>query len=172
MPRFFVTDPPVPVAEFEPGTVFADDGQPLRPNVMWIKPRMDVETSGKVKSELLQLGADQKTVEFRAGANELALLVHNIVRWEGPDLDGVPCTPETIRKLDRTEPLITRVLEAIAERNRPKASPDPKSPTASGSRPAGLSAASLASGGDGFLPSESGTLRSPLLSAVDGRLSK
>lgn len=138
MSRYFVTDPPVPVYEFDPAAVISD----TPPNVIWIKARMDVETRGKVTSELLQLGADQKTVEFKAGANELALLVHNVVRWEGPDLSGVPCTPEQLRRLDPTEPHIAKVLAELAERNKPKAAPGPKPAADAGSAIAGVNGSS------------------------------
>ena len=119
MSRYFVDDAPVAVYE----TDAAAPGE----HVIWIKPKMDVATKGRVTSELLTLGADQKTVEFRAGANEMALLVHNIVRWAGPELDGVPCDAAHIRQLDPTEPHITRVLDEIAQRNKAPASPNPKS---------------------------------------------
>lgn len=128
MSKYFVTSDPVAVYEFDPATTESD--QP--PNVIWIRPRMSVEVKGRVTSDLVALGADQKTLEFRAGANELALLVHNIVRWSGPDLDGVPCDADHIRQLDPTEPHIARVLEEIARRNTTQASGNPKSVGANG----------------------------------------
>ena len=167
MSRYFVTDAPVPVAEFGPDVV-----SDAPPNVIYIKARMDVETKGKVTSEMVTLGSDQKSLEFRAGANETALLVHNIVRWEGPDFAGVACTAENIRRLDPTEPHIARVLEEIAARNKAKESPNPKSPAASISMNAGAhgSNASQAATASQAQQLATGTLRSPLQSALDGRL--
>lgn len=126
MTRYFVSSDPVPVYEFD---ATASEGAP---NVIWIKPRMDMATKGAVQSDLVTLGADGQTAEFRLGANETALLVHNIVRWSGPDLDGVPCDAEHIRRLDPTEPHIARVLEEIARRNKKPVSPNPKSAAADG----------------------------------------
>lgn len=170
MPRYFVTDAPVAVLEFDPAKTISD----VPPNAIYIKARMDVETKGKVTSEMVTLGADQKSLEFRAGANETALLVHNIVGWEGPDFAGVACTPENIRKLDPTEPHVARVLEEIALRNRAKAGPSPKSPGASTSMSAGAhgSNASPAVPASQALQLATGIPRSPLQSALDGRLTR
>lgn len=125
MARYFVDDPPVAVREFDPQTVVSEEGKaPLRPNVIWIRPRMDIATRGKVQNELF--GIDNKeSIEIRVGDNATALLIHNIVRWEGPDLDGVPCTRENICKLDPNEPHIKLVTEEIARRNRQPKSADP-----------------------------------------------
>lgn len=168
MSRYFVTDAPVPVYEFDAAEVLTD----AKPNVIWIKPKMDVATKGKVTSEMFSMGKGGE-LEAKLGANETALLLHNVVRWEGPDFDAVPCTPENIRKLDPTEPHVAAVLEAIAERNKsPKvqrASATPSTSTNAGatdslirpSRTPSLSA-----------PLANGQLKSPLLSALDGRLNR
>jgi hypothetical protein len=140
MSRYFVNDPPVPVYEFDPAQVVSD----REPNIIWIKARMDVATSGKVSSELVKLGED-RSIESHLGANQTALLLYNIVRWEGPDFvkqnadgqpirDGrgntipIPCTAELIRTLDPNEPHVALVLEEIAQRNRKRESPNPRSP--------------------------------------------
>lgn len=175
MSRYFVNDEPVPILEFD-GEQLDADGRAVQPNVIWIKAKMDVETRGKVSSELVTAGADN-TPEMRLGMNQTALLIHNIVRWTGPDLGRVPCIPANIRKLDPTEPHIEKVLSAIGERNKPRPSPDPKSAagantstngTAHGSAPA-LRAIDLASHRG---RSATSTPRSPLQSALDGHLSK
>lgn len=173
MSRYFVTDPPVAVPEFDPATVISDGA----PNIIYIRARMDVETSGKVKNALFAVDEASQSLELRAGANETALLIHNIVRWEGPDLGQIPCTPENIRKLDPTEPHIALVLEEIAKRNKPKASPNPKSPTANGSTSGGedgLSAPTSPANDDGPLSRQlaTGTPRSPLQSALAGHRSR
>jgi hypothetical protein len=123
MSRYFVHDQPVPIYEFDADTVISE----TPPNIIWIKAKMDMATDAKVKSELMKLGSDNKTLEAHLGENQMALLIHNIVRWEGPDFAGVPCTPENIRTLDPTEPHLTLVLDAIAERNRRTPGPSPKS---------------------------------------------
>jgi hypothetical protein len=168
MSRYFVTDPPVPVYEFDPADVISE----TPPNVIYIKSKMDVATDAKVKSELVTMGADNKTVEMRLGENQLALLIHNIVRWEGPDLASVPCTVANIRALDPTEPHIVLVLDEIARRNKRPDSPNPKLPAGS---TFGKSGAAGSIGSD--QPSLShqlatGTPRSLLRHAMDGRPSK
>lgn len=169
MSKYFVDDEPVPIYEFDPESMISDKA----PNVIWIRPRMNVEIDGRVKSELLKLGADGKTPEVHVGAQQMALLIHNIMRWSGPDLGNVPCTPQIIRKLDPTDPHIEKVLEAIAERNRRRESPVPNSRTASGLRIAGGSSAALeAATMPGFRPLETTTRQSSWQSRLDGLQSK
>src|SRR5262245_61008598 len=120
MSRYFVTDPPVAVAEFDPSAVISD----TPPNVIYITATMDVANDAKVKHELAKMTDDNKTVELHPGEYQLALLIHNIVRWEGPDLSSVPCDAAHIRMLDPTEPHIVLVLDEIARRNARKTSPN------------------------------------------------
>lgn len=166
MSRYFVTDPPVPVPEFDASAVISDGV----PNVIYIKAKMDVATDAKVKSELVKMAGDNKTMEMHLGENQLALLIHNIVRWEGPDLSSVPCTPESIRKLDPTEPHIVLVLDEIAKRNARKVAPNPKSPTASGLETNGSADASPQNAGGISLQLATATPRSDSRSALVGRL--
>lgn len=188
--RYFVTDPPVPIYEFDPATTLSN----TPPNVIWIRARMDVETSGKVTSDLFTMDKESG-LEARVGANQTALLVHNIVKWEGPgfveqDAEGnplrdgagnpipIPCTPENIRTLDPNEPHIAAVLDEIATRNKKRTSPNPKSaPMPNGSTTAGAASStsqrpSLASDDNLSLQLATGGPRSSLLSAVDGRLNR
>lgn len=164
MSRYFVTDSPVPIPEFDPSEVISD----AKPNVIYIRPKMDVATKGKVTSEMFTLGKDN-SLEARLGSNELALLIHNIVRWEGPDFDGVPCDAAHIRTLDPTEPHVAKVLEAIAERNK-----SPKAPKASATTSTSMSATPIDSPIRPNQESVSLQLastppRSPLLRSLDGR---
>jgi hypothetical protein len=168
MSRYFVTDPPVPVMEFDPAEVISD----TPPNIIFIKSKMDVATDARVKSELVKMAGDNKTVEMHLGENQLALLIHNIVRWEGPDLGSIPCTPANIRTLDPTEPHIALVLEEIARRNARKESPLPKSPTEPGSATNGSIDGSPQNAAEISHPSGISILRSPLLRALDGRPSR
>lgn len=169
MGRYFVTDPPVPVPDPKGSN-----------NIIWIKARMDVETRGKVRSELAEMGTDGKTPIIHAGAAQLALLLHNIVRWEGPDLGLMSCTPAAIRMLDPADPHIEAVLNEIGARNTPKESPNPKSAGAST-----LESAGIAGSKPPATPSVPGdpspgvshqlattTATSPLRSALAGRLNK
>lgn len=124
MSRYFVDGASVAVYEFDAESVMAE----AAPNVIWIKSRMDMATQAKVQSELMQIAADGKTLEAHLGQNQLALLIHNIVKWDGPDLGMIPCTAENIRRLDPNEPHLALVLEEIAKRNTRTPSPLPKSP--------------------------------------------
>jgi len=177
--RFFVTDPPVAVYEFDPAETIAD----REPNVIYIRARMDVETAGKVSSELARLDSDGK-MELHAGANQTALLIHNIVRWEGPDFEQlddadqpmrdtqgraiyVPCTAENIRQLDHRDPFIEKVLDEIGERNRKRTSPNGGATTNGStidtvldSEPSGTPSLSL--------QLATGTSKSPLANAITG----
>lgn len=170
MSRYFVDDPPAPIYEFEPGS----QGD-REPNVILIRARMDEKTRAAVANELAQTSGEGKQLAITAlpGNNTLALLIHNILGWRGPDFDGVPCDRKHIELLDRTEPLIEQVINAIGERNAPKSSPIPNSPAGSGSSSGGKP--------DSRLPAPAPSLSqqlatgigiSPLRSALDGRLGK
>lgn len=103
-----------------------------RGNTIHYKPRMDFKTTAMVQDELLRIkveeqerqrsrAGDDAEVEFTVGMErrKLALLVHNIVEWDGPDFEGVPCTREWIERLNPNEPLIEKLLNAIGEGNVP-----------------------------------------------------
>jgi len=171
MSRYFVTDPPVPVYEFDPAEVLSE----TPPNVIYIRAKMDVATDAKVKADVVKIGADDKTIERHIGLYQLALLIHNIVRWDGPDLASVPCTPEQIRALDPTEPHLVLVLDEIARRNKRPDSPNPKpvAGSTSGKNGAAGSIASQASDQPSLsLQLATMTQKSPLRSALDGRLNR
>lgn len=93
-------------------------------NCMIIRGRMSVDIAARVASELMQLGADNKPA-LNVGAHVMALLLHNILDWSGPDFDGLPCTPANIRALPMPESdlFIEKVANAIGERNVRAASP-------------------------------------------------
>jgi hypothetical protein len=176
MSRFFVTDPPVAIREFDETEVVSDKP----PNVVWIKARMDVATRGKVSGELLKLGENGQGVEGHLGNNNLALLLHNIIRWEGPDFvdemgRAIPCSPENIKKLDTNDPFIERILDEIGERNAKRASPKEGSATNSGSTNAGAVVSDGSPAPDGesqSLQLATGNWKSPLQSAMAGRRNK
>lgn len=170
MPKYFVTDPPVPVWEFDPAETLSD----VQPNVIWIKSKMDVATAGKVQSELFTFNKEGGGMEAHVGENQTALLIHNIVRWEGPDLGGVPCTPEKIRTLDPNEPHIAAVLEEIAGRNKKRASPNPKLPASTNGATSGIEGrlTGLPVRAPSSLELATGKPRSSLLSAMDGHLNR
>lgn len=166
MSRYFVDDPEVPIPEFDPAVVLSETA----PNVIYIRARMDVETNGRVASEMVSYAKDG-TATISPGLNDMALLIHNILRWEGPDLGQIACIPLNIRRLDPKDPHIAMVLEEIAKRNKARVAPNPKSSTTIGLRRDGVTAASLAIVGERSR-SENGTYTSPLRSALDGHLSK
>lgn len=135
MSRFHV-DPQetVDIYEFENEETISD----APPNVITIRARMDVATAGRVSSEMMKLSADNKP-ELHVGAHIVALLLHNILAWRGPDFDQLPCTPANIRALPSVDgdPFIAKVANEIGTRNRKRESPNSKSPTVNGSASAG-----------------------------------
>lgn len=102
-------------------TVAVTDGA----NTVHIKAKMDARTRALVKSSITARGGGQDFELRNLGGYELALLEHNIVRWEGPEFEGVPCTAAHIGRLDPDQPLVAEVLERIGELNAPPESPDP-----------------------------------------------
>lgn len=91
-------------------------------NTIYILPKMGRGVRTRVGVELDRLGAT------RIASYELALLYHNVKKWEGPaftqDGDPVPCTRGNIDLLDVEEELIVAVLQRIDELN-----PAPKKKT-------------------------------------------
>ena len=109
-------------------------------DVVYIKPKMDFGTRQRVIGAGARFEQQGKTkgrqadpsLSFDVGAYQIALLVHNIKRWEGPSFKGVPCSPENIEQIDADDPLAKRVLEEIALRNPSAPTPegdDPNAPT-------------------------------------------
>lgn len=156
----------IEVYEFDPTEVITD----AAPNVIVVKARMDVATAGKVSSELAKLGDDNK-IEMHIGNHVLALLLHNVISWRGPDFDGLPCTPANIRALPTGDPFIEKVANEIGERNKPRESPNGRSaPTISTSESAGEAASIASQDGAGLSRrSGNGMSNSPLLNAAIGR---
>jgi hypothetical protein len=171
MSRFHV-DPTekVDIFEFDPSEVVSD----TPPNVITIRARMSIEVSGRVTSEIAKLGADNKTTEVSIGAQAVALLLHNILAWRGPDFDDLPCTPENIRSLptSASDPFIEKVVNEIGERNKRRESPNGKPPTAHGFATNGSHAVSPASAAGISLQLATSTPKSALRSALDGHLNR
>jgi hypothetical protein len=169
MSKRFHVDPNETVDIFEDGP----DG-----NVITIRARMTVEIAGRVRSELAKRNAEHHT-EGQSGEASIALLLHNILAWRGPDFGALPCTPENICALPPVEldPFIERVVNAIGERNAKRTSPNERSP-ATGSTSASAGAVDLSSSADGApiasdprpisLQLATGTPKSALRSALDG----
>lgn len=95
-------------------------------NVIWIRRRMDFGTKCRVEDTLTQMAlknGQPGDIRFTMGAQKLALAVHNVVGWDGPDfLDPttkrpVACTPENIEKLDPNYPLLVKAQARITELN-------------------------------------------------------
>jgi len=101
-------------------------------NTIYIKAKMDAGTRAQVENEISAIGqGSAKDAEIKnLGSYSLALLIHNIVGWEGPafiDEQGKPilCNKFSIMRLDLDEPLVELVREEIGTRNKPKEAPDP-----------------------------------------------
>lgn len=97
-------------------------------NTIWIKRRMDFGTKCRVEDMLTRMaisGTGNRTgeIQFTLGAQRLALAVHNIVAWEGPEFNGVPCDQEHIEKLDPEYPVFKAALDKITELNQPREDP-------------------------------------------------
>lgn len=114
-------------------------------NTIYIRRKMDV-------------GAISRVQGAPAEERLIALYVANIVAWEGPAFQGIPCTPEQIARLDPQEPLVEAVGTKIAELNKRPESPLPNSATSDGSTNGGSpSIAASTNGAASPTPSLSGT---------------
>ena len=116
-------------------------------NIVYIRAKMDRKTRARVQDDLLRLqisleptapggegrgeGSEESaTVNATVGieTQKLAYLIHNIVRWEGPDFvdergRAIPCTRQRIEQLDPDAPLFERVVQEIERRNLPRTQP-------------------------------------------------
>lgn len=113
-------------------------------NTIYIKPRMDFGTKSRVQDALARISsgsstAGDTTILVTIGAQNLALMVHNIVAWDGPAFTDqqtgklAACTPANIERLDPDLPLVEAVLARISEVNLPRgSSPNGTASTASG----------------------------------------
>jgi hypothetical protein len=107
-------------------------------NTIWIKAKMDLGTRSAVLDEIRTSGGKPEDADIHhLGQYRLALMQHNIVAWEGPAFEGMPCTRGNIARLDPTDPLVEAVADEIGQRNAPSESPDPNAPAPSGSTGAG-----------------------------------
>lgn len=99
-------------------------------DTIWILPKMDVGCQGAVMDELLTLsGGDLAQMDLHIGAYNVALMAHNIKRWEGPSFDGTACTTDNVRRLDPDQAIVEAVLAEIQRRNPPRGRRDPKGST-------------------------------------------
>ena len=122
-----------------------------RENVIYVYRRMSFGIKCRVEDTLTQMAlVNGRTgdIRFTVGAQRLALAVHNIVGWSGPDFvdpttrRDVPCTPEAVERLDPSYPLLVKAQQKITELNTDREQDDPNastpglpSSTANGSEP-------------------------------------
>lgn len=111
-------------------------------NIIYIRPKMNVGVTSKVQSAMVSISAqasvtgkmpDSTSLKFDIGAYNLALLIHNIVWWAGPDFNPIPCNAENIERLDPDDPLVDKVLQEINHRNNKElGKPSPNSSNGNG----------------------------------------
>lgn len=103
-------------------------------NTVHIRSKMSYGIKNQVAGKAASVSTNGRSaeVDVDVGAYQTALLVMNVLGWEGPDFvdeetgKPIPCTPENIEAADDDEPLWQMVLEEIARRN-PQGRPDPNS---------------------------------------------
>lgn len=118
-------------------------------NTIYIKRRMDFGTKCRVEDTLTQMAlknGEVGSIHFTLGAQKLALAIHNIIGWIGPDFAGTPCTPENIERLDPDYPLLLKVQARITELNTSKEDLSPLDDTRDGGTPTPASTPPLAAG--------------------------
>jgi hypothetical protein len=125
-----------------------DDAPDGEVDIIWVAPAMDYATRAAVSNDSFEFRQGKKPqpksgqkgravpppdddgVEMRIKSPDLALLVHNVMHWEGPSFRQYPCTPGNIRLLAPDDPHTQVVLDTINEINgstRQQESDDPKS---------------------------------------------
>jgi hypothetical protein len=168
----------IPVYEFEPSEV--ERGTPI--NCIVVRARMNVEIAGQVQDEMRKRNA-ASGMDGEQGVASVALLVHNILSWSGPDFDDLPCTPANIASLPPAtlDPFIEKVINTIATNNRKRESPNARLPaTPASSASAGEPDSRLSARAENravdprpiSLQLATTTSPSPLRSALAGHLNK
>jgi hypothetical protein len=104
-------------------------------HTVYIRAKMSAKVQAQVQDEMRARGfGKNEDLEVQGmGSYRLALLIHNIVGWDGPEFEHVPCNRTNIERIDPNDPLWDAVAEEIGKRNAAKESPDPNSPTSDGS---------------------------------------
>lgn len=102
-------------------------------NTVFIKSRMDLATAANVNKAFQQivLTGGVTTNQAVTLPEKLVLLENNVMKWEGPDFEGFPCSVVNIRKID---PMLIdvegglwdTVLQEISDRNTPRTEPTPE----------------------------------------------
>lgn len=97
-------------------------------NTIYIRAKMSMAVTARVNDEF-SLVAGRGEGLAGMGSYSLALLVNNIVAWEGPAFTGesgkpIPCTRANIELLDPDDPLVAAVREEIGNRNRRREAPE------------------------------------------------
>ncbi len=91
--------------------IFVDErGQPVRVGANTIYVRTEYTARQSVVLASLQ----QAIAAGEADAAE-RLLAIIIADWEGPDFEGIPCTPENVARLNMADPLVRAALAAYQE---------------------------------------------------------
>jgi hypothetical protein len=98
-------------------------------DVIFIRAKMDYGTTQRVigaatkvavqsgRRKATRTKAKDNGIAMDVGAFQVALLVHNVLEWQGPSFAGVPCVAANIERLDPSEALVQRTLTEIGERN-------------------------------------------------------
>lgn len=103
-------------------------------DTVWVKAKMGLGTMAAVQNELVSIkidfsqGQDMTNADLRIGQRqqELVLLKHNIVDWDGPSFktdngQTVPVTAKNIENIESFDhPLIVAVLKKINDLNTPR----------------------------------------------------
>lgn len=87
-------------------------------DAIYIRGTMNLATRNKVMGMAGKVNTGSKDTEFDIGEYNTALMVLNILRWEGPGFEGLPCNRENIEELAPNDPLVEKVLAEINARNK------------------------------------------------------
>jgi hypothetical protein len=101
-------------------------------NIIYIRPRMKWGVKNRVQGTAariqMDMNAGKPLVLVTTAAYQVALMLNNIIRWEGPALKDFKLNEAGLDDLDPDHG--DAVLNAINAANKAKTSPNPKPPTA------------------------------------------
>jgi hypothetical protein len=90
-------------------------------NIVYIWEELPHGPASKALAAIASVNVLTGEVKVDVGEYANALLVHSILRWEGPKFKEngkqLACTPENIARFDRSDPLYKKLAQEVTERN-------------------------------------------------------
>lgn len=125
--------------EYLPVTLVDDETNPIAAqNSMTLRSKLTLGQDAALLSDVQSQQRERGTNGLSVATWQVLLLKHHLVTWNGPAFRSgerdIPCTHDSVLRLDPDEPLVKRALERVWELHfgviEEEADPDPKGQSA------------------------------------------